>query len=302
MGCGASVGALRGSQKYQLGPLETPTGDKVFTKGRRSKPLLAPLDAVTDGLEKGATEDRGPSKADLDAERHARAATATGAAELPSDAPKLALQRRDTPVNPVPKTFVPVSAAILRPGLPPPLKKLPACGDFRPVATHPTLHCGVEALVERQHTAARDLQLELRGADRKVRENTDALRHLWREIHAHRTRSCAAEAEVVKVLAQLVTGEQREQFDKQRQTLQRLEQEMRVETEKGQRWLALARGLQGKADALVLEGLVAPASPAGILFSPHFMHRARCDDSESDMSPRYGSGPSHAAMGIARAA
>ena len=36
-----------------------------------------------------------------------------------------------------------------------------------------------------------------------------------------------------------------------------------VETEKGKRWLELARGLQGKFDGLMLEGLVDLPVPAG---------------------------------------
>jgi len=273
MGCGASSGTLpRG--KYQIGPLETPTGDKVLQmlkgQGRRSKPLLAPLDVDTEA--KGAKDDK------------LAAGSKPKLLELPAGKERPARPSKETKL---PAKYVPVSVNLFKQD-PVQRKVLPPASPFRPLATHPTLHTGVEALVERQQTASRDLQEDLRAADRKVRTNHNELRALWREIHDSRTRACAAEAEIVRVLAQLVSpGAQEEKFNATRQTLAKLETELQVETEKGKRWLELARGLQGKFDGLMLEGLVdLPVTPAGIIFSAHTLPRGMHDDASSAATPR----------------
>merc|ERR1719352_343935 len=273
MGCGASAGTLpRG--KYQLGPLETPTGDKVFqmlkTGSMRSKPLLAPLDVHS--VEAGRKD---PEKL--------AAGSKPKLLELPGkERPGQASKERKLPTK-----YVPVSVALFKQD-PVQRKVLPPASPFRPLATHPTLHTGVEALVERQQTASRDLQEDLRAADRKVRTNHNELYALWREIYDSRTRACAAEDEIVRVLAQLVSpGAQEEKFNATRQSLAKLETELQVETEKGKRWLELARGLQGKFDGLMLEGLVdLPVTPAGIIFSAHTLPRGMPDDASSAATPR----------------
>lgn len=323
MGCGASVGHhLGGGHKYQLGPLETPTGDAPKPKSK--KPLLAPID-VADGMEMPPSAEKAADQASKEA--HAKVPRLDFGKENMSNLPLPPKDgnvpqapkemppdwMKDQGVKPLPKNFKPMTAGLLKSTTwagssieMKPLRIMPDATPFRPAQTHPTLHCGVEKMVERQQAAAQDLQLELRGSDRQVRQNVDGLRHLWRDICSQRARACAAEAQIEEILAELVTGEQKAQFEEQRRQLHELEGELSVESEKSQRWLSLARGLQGKFDALVIEGLVEAVSPAGILFSPHLsmrggqhgmmMHGMHQDDSDSDVTPRY------AGMGLAQAA
>merc|ERR1711939_1024305 len=150
----------------------------------------------------------------------------------------------------------------------------------------PTLHSGVEALVERQSAVTVDLQTELRRSEKEVKGNANALRALWKDIGQRRVAACALEAEVAaKLSEQLIKpGPLRDEFERQCAKMVSLKAELAVETEKGTRFLALARGLQGKMDTLILEGLMEAVSPAGILFSPMFGRREM--DNESDMSAR----------------
>jgi hypothetical protein len=150
----------------------------------------------------------------------------------------------------------------------------------------PTLHSGVEALVERQSAVTVDLQTELRRAEKEVKGNANALRALWKEIGQRRVTACALEHEVAAVLSEqlIKPGPLRDEFESQCAKMVSLKAELSVETEKGTRWLALARGLQGKMDTLILEGLMEAISPAGILFSPMLGRREM--DNESDMSAR----------------
>merc|ERR1719463_713342 len=152
----------------------------------------------------------------------------------------------------------------------------------------PHLHSGVEALVERQSVVTVDLQGELRRSEKEVKGNANALRALWKEIGQRRVNACALEAEVARVLSEqlLQPGPMRDEFESQCAKMASLKSGIGVETEKGTRWLALARGLQGKMDTLILEGLMEAVSPAGILFSPMFGRREM--DNESDMSARGG--------------
>merc|ERR1719305_1064575 len=152
----------------------------------------------------------------------------------------------------------------------------------------PSLHSGVEALVERQSIVTVDLQTELRRSEKEVKGNANALRALWKEIGQRRVAACALEAQVATVLAEqlLLPGPLRDEFESQCAKMVSLKAELAVETEKGTRWLALARGLQGKMDTLILEGLMEAVSPAGILFSPMFGRREM--DNDSEMSARGG--------------
>merc|ERR1719463_826483 len=151
----------------------------------------------------------------------------------------------------------------------------------------PHLHSGVEALVERQTTVTVDLQGQLRRSEKEVKGNANALRALWKEIGQRRVNACALEAEVARVLSEqlLQPGPMRDEFESQCAKMASLKAELAVESEKGTRWLALARGLQGKMDTLILEGLMEAVSPAGILFSP-MLGRREMMDNESDMSAR----------------
>jgi hypothetical protein len=158
------------------------------------------------------------------------------------------------------------------------------------------LHAGVESLVERQSGVTSELQGKLRCVEKTVKGHSNALRKLWREIGLARVNSCAVEAKLIAVLqAQLPAGELRDRFEKQNAQMDALKGDLGVETEKGNRWLALARGLQGKLDSFVLEGMIEAVSPAGILFSPHF--RRDTVDTESELSARSGM-PHLAAMGM----
>jgi hypothetical protein len=151
----------------------------------------------------------------------------------------------------------------------------------------PTLHSGVEALVERQSAVTVDLQTELRRSEKEVKGNANALRALWKDIGQRRVAACALEAEVAaKLSEQLIKpGPLRDEFERQCAKMVSLKAELAVETEKGTRFLALARGLQGKMDTLILEGLIEAVSPAGILFQP-MLRREIIGDNESDMSAR----------------
>merc|ERR1711904_183389 len=97
----------------------------------------------------------------------------------------------------------------------------------------------------------------------------------------------ALEAEVAaKLSEQLIKpGPLRDEFESQCAKMVSLKAELAVETEKETRFLALARGLQGKMDTLILEGLIEAVSPAGILFQP-MLRREIIGDNESDMSAR----------------
>merc|ERR1711907_224475 len=87
-----------------------------------------------------------------------------------------------------------------------------------------------------------------------------------------------------KLSEQLIKpGPLRDEFERQCAKMVSLKAELAVETEKGTRFLALARGLQGKMDTLILEGLIEAVSPAGILFQPMLRREM---DNESDMSAR----------------
>lgn len=158
------------------------------------------------------------------------------------------------------------------------------------------MHAGVESLVERQSGVTSEMQGKLRTVEKDVKGHSNALRRLWRDIGLARVNSCAIEAKLIAVLqAQLPKGELRDRFEKQNAEMDALKGAMGVETEKGNRWLALARGLQSKLDTFILEGLIEAVSPAGILFSPHL--RRDVVDTESELSARSGM-PHMAPMGM----
>jgi len=126
---------------------------------------------------------------------------------------------------------------------------------------------GVDSLTERQQAATKELRGKLRDLDFEVKEHHNAIRSLCKRKSEDICKNAAVMQSVCNVLKDsLKPGPQRERLEGQLALFGSLEGSVHLESNKGSRWLALARGLHGKLDQLVVEGLTDAASSSGILF------------------------------------